>query len=118
MSTDTPTYATLADMRDRALIAERELATVTEQRDQWKEKYIQQNKDLGHELRDPNGTIWSECKRLQTELAAVTEQRDRLVEALEIAANRFRYPEFGCNWENVSKEIESALQSLTPNAEL
>jgi hypothetical protein len=33
MKTDTPTYAMLADMRDRALIAERELAAVTEQRD-------------------------------------------------------------------------------------
>jgi len=52
------------------------LDTVTDQRDKWKAKYIQQNKDLGHELRDPNGTIWSECKRLQTELATVTEQRD------------------------------------------
>jgi hypothetical protein len=62
---------------------ETELTAVTEQRDQWKDKYIQQNKDLGHELRDPNGTIWSECKRLQTELTAaraeiatVTEQRE------------------------------------------
>jgi len=61
---------------------ERELTSVTEQRDQWKDKYIQQNKDLGYELRDPNGTIWSECKRLQTELDVVTEQRD---EALEYA---------------------------------
>ena len=64
-------------------------------------------------------TCHSECQKsncvLRRELAAVTEQRDRLVEALEIAANRFRYPEFECNWENVSKEIESALQSLTPN---
>jgi len=56
--------------------AREELTVVTEERDQWKAKYIQQNKDLGHELRDPNGTIWSECKRLQTQLAAVTEQRD------------------------------------------
>jgi len=56
---------------------------VGEQRDEWKAKYIQQNKDLGHELRDPNGTIWSECKRLQTELTAVTEQRDKLIKAIE-----------------------------------
>jgi hypothetical protein len=63
-------------------VLRRELTAVTEQRDQWKEKYIQQNKDLGHELRDPNGTIWGECKRLQTQLAAVTEQRDMLAEAL------------------------------------
>jgi len=64
-------------------------------------------------------TCHSECQKsncvLRRELAAVTEQRDMLVEALEIAANRFRYPEFECNWENVSVEIESALQSLTPN---
>ena len=158
---DTPTYAMLADMRDRALIAERELAAATEQRDEarevlrqirdnevnpedeadkflrdhvpselskvreqlatvteqrdeavnnyetaqllsirvgeqrdeWKAKYIQQNKDLGHELRDPNGTIWSECKRLQTELTAVkekeifyqlqVEQRDRFADYLK-----------------------------------
>ena len=52
--------------------------------------------------------------QIERELATVTAQRDMLVEALEIAANRFRYPEFGCNWENVSKEIESALQALTP----
>jgi hypothetical protein len=62
------------------------------------------------------------CLEAEKGLTTVTEQRDeareqrdRLVEALEIAANRFRYPEFGCNWENVSKDIESALQSLTPN---
>jgi hypothetical protein len=59
------------------------LDEVIEQRDQWKEKYIQQNKDLGHELRDPNGTIWSECKRLQTQLTAVTEQRDRLADLVK-----------------------------------
>lgn len=57
---------------------ERELTAVTEQRDQWKDKYLQQNKDLGYELRDPNGTIWSECKRLQTELTAARAEIERL----------------------------------------
>jgi hypothetical protein len=57
---------------------------LTAQRDQWKDKYIQQNKDLGYELRDPNGTIWSECKRLQAELTTATEQRDRLTEAIRL----------------------------------
>ena len=80
------------------------------ERDEWKAKYIQQNKDLGCELRDPNGTIWDHAKTLQRELAearkwsskladvgddlraeldeaqetiaAVTAQRDRLAEAL------------------------------------
>jgi len=51
-------------------------------------------------------------ERAKCDLHNMTEQRDMLVEALEIAANRFRYPEFKCNWENVAKEIESALQSL------
>jgi signal transduction histidine kinase len=69
-------------LREANLGLATELAAVTEQRDQWKEKYIQQNKDLGHELRDPNGTIWSECKRLQTQLTAVTEQRDEAREIL------------------------------------
>ena len=37
---DTPTYAMLADMRDRALIAERELTAVTKQRDRLAEAII------------------------------------------------------------------------------
>ena len=32
-----------------------------------KDKLKQVHKDLGHELRDPNGTIWQECERLQKE---------------------------------------------------
>jgi hypothetical protein len=37
------------------------------ERDEWKAKYIWQNKDLGCELRDPNGTIWDHAKTLQRE---------------------------------------------------
>ena len=37
------------------------------ERDEWKAKYIQQNKDLGCELMDPNGTIWGYAKKLETE---------------------------------------------------
>jgi hypothetical protein len=88
---------------------EEELAAVTEQRDQWKDKYIQQNKDLGHELRDPNGTIWSECKRLQTELTAVTEQRDRAWQKIENQAERITYLEGATNHATgtpLSKAIE------------
>lgn len=32
--------------------------------------YLQQSKDFGYELRDPNGTIWDECRRLQAALDA------------------------------------------------
>lgn len=42
----------------------------------WKSKFIQQNKDLGCEQMDPNGTIWDHAKKLQ-------EENKRLREALE-----------------------------------
>ena len=38
------------------------------ERDEWKAKYIQQNKDLGCEQMDPNGTIWDHAKKLEAEL--------------------------------------------------
>lgn len=63
------------------------LNEVTEQRDEWKAKFIQQNKDLGCEMMDPNGTIWDHAKKLQAKLTAVTKQRDRLAESLERALN-------------------------------
>jgi septal ring factor EnvC (AmiA/AmiB activator) len=75
-------------MTDHAKTLERELTAVTEQRDQWKDKYLQQNKDLGYELRDPNGTIWSECKRLQTELTAARAEIEQLREANRIISGR------------------------------
>ena len=43
---------------------------LVQERDEWKAKYIQQNKDLGCELMDPNGTIWDHAKKLQAELDA------------------------------------------------
>jgi len=49
---------------------ETELIAMTEQRDEWKAKYIQQNKDLGCEMMDPNGTIWDHAKKVQLELTA------------------------------------------------
>ena len=60
-----------------------QLCKITEQRDEWKAKFIQQNKDLGCEMMDPNGTIWDYAKKLQTELAAVTEQLKETREELE-----------------------------------
>jgi hypothetical protein len=57
---------------DAILAIENELIS---ERDHWKSKFIQQNKDLGCELRDPNGTIWDHAKKLQ-------EENERLREAL------------------------------------
>jgi predicted nucleic acid-binding Zn-ribbon protein len=74
-----------------------------QERDEWKAKYIKQNKDLGCEMMDPAGTIWDYASGLQREsvqlkrevegwMAAAKqwrenaiklhEQRDRLAEAL------------------------------------
>jgi hypothetical protein len=53
-------------------------ATLVRERDEWKAKYIQQNKDLGCEMMDPNGTIWDYAKKVQHELTVVTKQRDQL----------------------------------------
>jgi len=63
------------------------------ERDEWKAKYIQQNKDLGCELMDPNGTIWDYAKTLQRELA-------------EARAEAQLYRNFYCK---SSEEIESTL---------
>jgi FtsZ-binding cell division protein ZapB len=37
------------------------------ERDEWKAKYTQQNKDLGCEMMDPAGTIWDYASGLQRE---------------------------------------------------
>jgi hypothetical protein len=50
---------------------ERERDEAREQRDEWKTKYIQQNKDLGCEMMDPNGTIWDHAKNLQDQIRAM-----------------------------------------------
>ena len=54
------------------------------ERDEWKAKYIQQNKDLGCEMMDPNGTIWDYAKKVQHELTVVTKQRDNFEERLRV----------------------------------
>ena len=52
------------------------------ERDEWKAKYIQQNKDLGCEQMDPNGTIWDYAKTLQRERDEAREYADKLAEGL------------------------------------
>jgi len=106
MKTDTPTYAMLADMRDRALIAERELTAVTEQRDGL------------HELHNKNAARSKEllelCGTLRIELTAMTEQRDRLAEALRMITT-FDYSDLQCDNGHGARYVATdALQSLTP----
>ena len=38
--------------------------------------YLQQSKEFGYELRDPNGTIWDECRRLQAALDAALRGKE------------------------------------------
>jgi regulator of replication initiation timing len=42
-------------------------AELIDENERLKEQIRQIHKDLGHEMRDPNGTIWQECARLQAE---------------------------------------------------
>ena len=46
-------------------LQEKQLNEVRAERDKWKVKFIQQNKDLGCEMMDPGGTIWDYAKKLQ-----------------------------------------------------
>ena len=67
----------LGATQERMINAERE-------RNEWKAKHIQQNKDLCCEMMDPNGTIWDYAKKVQRELTVVTKQRDQLEERLRV----------------------------------
>lgn len=51
-----------------------ELTAVIKERDEWKAKFIQQNKDLGCEMMDPNGTIWDYAKKLQEQCGDYKKQ--------------------------------------------
>jgi hypothetical protein len=52
------------------------VAKLEKERDQWKAKFIQANKDYGCELRDPYGTIWEHA-------AQVEKERDAFVNLLD-----------------------------------
>jgi|694.fasta_scaffold85900_7 hypothetical protein len=84
-------------------------AELKRERDEWKAKYIQQNKDLGCELRDPNGTIWDHAKTLQRE-------RDKAREALRDMLSGWRYIRqvhgdlYGVGWDRSQIKAEKALE--------
>jgi hypothetical protein len=70
--------------RDEARQWESQALVARIQRDEWKAKYIQQNKDLGCEMMDPNGTIWDHAKKLQKDIAAINDRRDNFEERLRV----------------------------------
>jgi hypothetical protein len=115
---DQPTYtmlvnAMLAKMSDRALIAEYQLADVTEQRDQFESKLCIALR--GH----PDSELWGDAgliaatMRCVDALDEVTEQRDRLAVALERLEKTAGLPAW---WDDPARvQARQALQSLTPN---
>ena len=97
-----------------------------EQRDEWKSKYIQQNKDLGCEQMDPDGTIWDYAKKIQTDLSTMTEQRDEMAQILQdisdytkgvrnhdyskLAQSERKIAAFDA-WQQIEIKIEQALET-------
>ena len=67
-------------------------------------KYDQLIKDLGVEMRDPNGTIWDEAKRLRAE-------NDKLVHCLRMIRDN---PDQGGYW--CAEQATWALRAVTPES--
>ena len=63
--------------------AQQSEASLIVERDKWKKKFIQQNKDLGCEMMDPGGTIWDYAKQVQ-------DENKRLKDQLEQASEQYR----------------------------
>ena len=97
------------------------------ERDEWKAKYIQQNKDLGCEMMDPNGTIWDHAKTLQRERdearAEMAAIKAMLLDPVEVELDMIRgniaipaRPEFGgvyeAAWAVVREELTQAYAKL------
>ena len=92
-------------------VQEQQLNEVRAERDEWKAKHIQQNKDLGCEMMDPSGTIWDYASATQRENVQLKrevinwktahdiaiEQRDRAQSKIENQAERIKYLEGATN---------------------
>ncbi len=78
------------------------------ERDEWKAKYIQQNKDLGCEMMDPAGTIWDFASGLQRE----NVQLKREVERERALAN-----EAIATWKKTREERDKAREQRDRLAE-
>jgi hypothetical protein len=81
-------------------VQEQQLNDVRAERDEWKAKQIQQNKDLGCEMMDPAGTIWDYASATQRE----NVQLKREVERERALAN-----EAIATWKKTREERDAAL---------
>jgi hypothetical protein len=84
-------------------LQEQQLNDVRAERDEWKAKHIQQNKDLGCEMMDPSGTIWDFASGLQRE----NVQLKREVERERALAN-----EAIATWRKTREERDKAREAL------
>jgi hypothetical protein len=73
------------------------------ERDEWKAKYIQQNKALGCEMMDPSGTIWDYASATQRE----NVQLKREVERERALAN-----EAIATWRKTKEERDRLAEAL------
>jgi hypothetical protein len=80
-----------------------DLDRLERERDEWKAKYINQNKDLGCEMMDPAGTIWDYASGLQRE----NVQLKREIERERALAN-----EAIATWKKTREERDEALSDL------
>jgi hypothetical protein len=84
-------------------VQEQQLNDVRAERDEWKAKHIQQNKDLGCEMMDPSGTIWDYASATQRE----NVQLKREVERERALAN-----EAIATWKKTREERDKAREAL------
>lgn len=98
-----PTRYPIGTLDDAQTSAIRLAAKIAKLRDK-AEKYDQLIKDLGVEMRDPNGTIWDEVKRLQKE-------NDKLVRCLRLIRDN---PDQGGYW--CAEQATWALRAVTPES--
>jgi len=89
-------------------VQEQQLNEVRAERDEWKAKHIQQNKDLGCEMMDPSGTIWDFASGLQRE----NVQLKREVERERALAN-----EAIATWRKTREERDKAREQRDSLAE-
>ncbi len=92
---DTPTYAMFAKMRNRARTAENKLTAVTEQLDEYKERYIKL------------------AGKYAIEMYEITEQRDDLQMQLDSSCNAEELRQFRAERDRLAEEITQLKSQLT-----
>ena len=81
-------------------LQEQQFNDARKERDEWKQKFIQQNKDLGCEMMDPGGTIWDYAKKLQADIAGWETKWKCAVDMAAIAENER---------DEVKKQLDAAI---------